>query len=110
MKKIVRKTGEIIDVITYTCGTTPEKSDVVNYVDGEGNYKSAKLNYYWDLEDIDDNKTEEEYWKEFRSQAALSILNGILSHSTFRDDWMPDVDKSVTIANYLVKKLKENEN
>lgn len=112
MKKKIRNTGEIIDVITYSCGSMKLSSDLINYIDKDGNEKSAHLNYYWDLEDIDDTTGQEEYWKKFRNSSAVKILAGMCAnyatHISF-EDCKSLVDRSIKIADYLVENLRNNE-
>lgn len=54
----IRKTGEIIDVISYG-GNAKERIvslDYVSYIDSKGEeHPNAELNLYWDLEEIKPN-------------------------------------------------------
>lgn len=56
MKYRIRKTGEIIDVISYSGLTSTTRSEIydwVDYLDSNSNeIKHAQLNLYWDLEPI----------------------------------------------------------
>lgn len=58
MKKRIRKTGEIVDVITYYNLLGPERNDTdtVSYVDskGEEHHKEKGLNLSWDFEDVEE--------------------------------------------------------
>lgn len=57
MKKRIRKTGEIVDVITYNNLYLPERhcSDSVSYIDSKGveHHNERGLNLWWDFEDVD---------------------------------------------------------
>ena len=53
MKCRIKKTGEIVDVISLSCDTERKPTDTVDYIDSKGvEYHNEKLNYYWDLEPI----------------------------------------------------------
>lgn len=55
MKYRIRKTGEIVDVISYSTpfGSERSKSDAVSFIDSKGvEHHSEKLNIYWDLEEL----------------------------------------------------------
>lgn len=83
MKKRLRKTGEIVDVIDYDAfyRTDRDKGDWVSYVDSKGNehYKEKGLNIYWDFEDVEEELTKEIDWKQVRIDAAIAAMKGILS-------------------------------
>lgn len=55
MKAKIRKTGEIVDVISYSGSTIRnEYIDKVSYIDSRGvEHDRETLNYYWDFEQID---------------------------------------------------------
>ena len=52
MKARIRKTGEIVDVISYnTCSTIRSHQDYVSYIDSKGEeHDRESLNYYWDFD------------------------------------------------------------
>ena len=105
MKKVVRNTGEIIDVISFSCDTTPDESDTVNCVDSSGERKTLKLNYYWDLEDVG---SDVDYWDNLRNKAAIKIFANRVATMTNLDSFRSEViDISIKDANELIKKLKE---
>lgn len=82
MKKKLRKTGEIIEIISwYTfLGTERSETDYVSYIDSEGNEypKEKGLNIYWDFEDVDEELTKEIDWEQVRIDVATVAMNGIL--------------------------------
>lgn len=53
MKKKVKNTGEIIDVISYFSGIEKSGSDKVYYIDSNGIEMSSSMNYFHDLENIE---------------------------------------------------------
>ena len=106
MKKKVKKTGEIIDVITYNAGVERSKLDRIKYVDADGNELIANLNYYWDLENITEDD-EIGYWDKLRNDAAIKIMAARCAYFATESNWEKDVDLSVKIADNLIEKLKE---
>lgn len=106
MKKKIKKTGEIIDVIGYSSGTKPSKLDIVNYIGENGIEVSANLNYYLDLEDVIIEFPD--YWQKLKHEAAVSALAGITASNTIlgTDE---KVDLAIKMADNLICKLK-NEN
>ena len=85
MKKRLRKTGEIVDVITYNdCSskTKRKKYDYVSYIDSNGtpHYLERGLNIYWDLEDVEEELTKNIDWEQVRIDAAMTAMNGILTN------------------------------
>lgn len=80
MKKRLRKTGEIVDVISFTANRS-DINDFVSYVDSKGNeYVNVPLNYYWDFEDIEEVKSTDIDWEQVRIKAAISALQGFTSN------------------------------
>lgn len=83
MKYRIRKTGEIIDVVSFSCLTTAERNedyDDVDYIDSNGNeILHAPLNIHWDLEPIDEIGNTIN-WEQRRYEIAKSAMNGILSN------------------------------
>ena len=107
MKKKVRKTGEIIDVICYSGGADRYEYDSVSFIDSDGNEKCVKgMNYYWDLEDIDDREIK--YLEHLRNKAALKIFAAKLSKGISKKDVTDEISLSVHYANHLVKELMKN--
>lgn len=85
MKKRIRKTGEIVDVITYNdCSskTKRKKYDYVSYIDSNGtpHYLERGLNIYWDFEDVKEELTKNIDWEQVRIDAAMTAMNGILTN------------------------------
>lgn len=88
MKYRIRKTGEIIDVISYsslTSTTRSENRDWVDYLDSNGNeIIHAQLNIYWDLEPINEIESAID-WEQRKDMAKdfTSTLLGRLNYDPF---------------------------
>ena len=84
MKKRIRKTGEIVDVISYTAphGTTRfDTRDFVNYIDSKGKeHINVPMNIYWDFEDVEEVMSTSIDWEQVRINAAISALQGFSSN------------------------------
>lgn len=112
MKKRLRKTGEIVDVISFTAPCGANRSDIndfVSYVDSKGyEHENVPLNYYWDFEDIEEVKSTDIDWEQVRIRAAISALQGFCSNSgTFYDDDDKLTKWSVSCADALIAELKK---
>ncbi len=54
MKAILRKTGEIVDIVSWNGSTVRTQLDTVSYIDSQGiEHDRESLNLYWDFELID---------------------------------------------------------
>lgn len=108
MKKKIRETGEIIDVVTYVGGTSRTSMDEINCIDSNGEQKCLKLNYYWDLEDLDEFSIGD-YWDNFRNEAAVRIyarrISGLES-SVINAPMTMDI--AIKEADELIMKLKNS--
>lgn len=115
MKKRIRKTGEIVDVISYNKYTnTARNSDLdwVSYIDSKGreHEHEKRLNIYWDFEDVEATSSEDIDWEQVRIKAAISALQGFASNP---DKRCVDADAkelaiwSVCAANELIAELRE---
>ena len=87
MKKRLRKTGEIVDVISYNKYTNTARNselDWVSYIDSKGmEHEHEKgLNIYWDFEDIEEVKSTDIDWNQRRYEIAKSAMQGILSNES----------------------------
>lgn len=128
-KARIRKTGEIVTVISYG-GSTMRNDiiDYVSYIDSEGNeHPKEKLNYYWDFETIEEPKTEqspininiEPDWQQIRINASIAAMQGIISNSHPEDyhyqsycRYYKDTSKDIAIravayADALIKELQK---
>ena len=90
MKKRIRKTGEIVDVISYNKYTSTARNselDWVSYVDSKGmEHEHEKgLNIYWDFEDVEEVLSIDIDWEQRRFDIAKSCINGILGNDEMVD-------------------------
>ena len=96
MKVKIRKTGEIVDIISLSCDTERKPTDTVDYIDSKGvEYHNEKLNYYWDLEPIDISNID---WEQRRYEIAKSLY-AATNHISAKD--------AVWDADLLIKELKK---
>lgn len=106
MKKKIKRSGEIIDVVAFSSGTKRSKLDIVNYIDEKGEEVSANLNFYWDLEDAD--VFTPDYWETMRNEAALRIyvsrISTLENATTNSNEIM---ETAIREADELIEKLKE---
>lgn len=80
MKKRIRKTGEIVDVISYYNCYCSERdtTDSVSYIDSKGveHRNERGLNLWWDFEDVEEVLNTDIDWEQVRIKAAISALQG----------------------------------
>ena len=70
MKARNRKTGEIVDVISYSSDTTRLNGGFVSYIDSKGiEHEAERLNYYWDFEPL----------PEIPIETKLNLASGVLT-------------------------------
>ena len=85
MKKRLRKTGEIVDVIDFCCIELIKErddKDWVSYIDSKGveHHVEHGLNIYWDFEDVEEELTKEIDWEQVRIDASIAALKGFFSN------------------------------
>lgn len=110
MKKRLRKTGEIVDVVSFNNFYQSERddSDQVSYIDSKGveHHHVRGLNLWWDFENVEEVLSTDIDWEEVRIKAAISALQGfaaspqVVSTETL-------VRWSVGAANALIAELKK---
>lgn len=96
MKKRLRKTGEIVDVINYSASCLGrEKDDYVSYINSKGIEHVAEhgLNIYWDFEDVEEELAKEIDWEERRYEITKTIV-----HAQVSGPIIPGVDPNPSIA------------
>ena len=113
MKKRLRKTGEIVDVINYSAPNLGrEKDDYVSYIDSKGIEHVAEhgLNIHWDFEDVEEELTKEIDWEERRYCIAKDVMGAFLSNS-YTYMWMAPAEEqasdAVLYADALIAELKK---
>lgn len=113
MKKRLRKTGEVVDVISYNKYTSTARNselDWVSYIDSKGmeHEHEKRLNIYWDFEDVKEAPNTEIDWEQVRIKAAISALQGFASNSNSTSATDEELAKwSVSCADYLIAELKK---
>ena len=90
MKKRIRKTGEIVDVISYNKYTNTARNselDWVSYVDSKGmEHEHEKgLNIYWDFEDVEEGLSTDIDWEWRRYEISKNCIIGILGNDEMVD-------------------------
>lgn len=114
MKAKNRKTGEVVDIISYSQLSAAERcpgQDYVSYIDSQGaeHYKED-LNYYWDFEPIDDIQDEDAHWQDVTERAAIAALQGLLANTNIFNSYGEKIDiasRAVSYAYALSRELKE---
>lgn len=113
MKRKLRKTGEIVDVISYNKYTTTNRNselDWVSYIDSKGveHEHEKRLNIYWDFVDVEEAPDMCINWEQVRIKAAISALQGFCSNAiTFNNDDDKLAKWSVSCADALIAELKK---
>lgn len=111
MKARIRKTGEVVDIITYSGVTTRNECvDRVSYIDSKGvEHEGKTLNYYWDFEQITDDKEDNfltNDWNQVRVQASIGAMQVILCKNNY-DTYKDVAAQAVEYADALIKELKK---
>ena len=100
MKARVKATGEIVEV-TYGCDFRESKivELYTNIEDPNDVFEKEELEFLYDSEFID-------YWERLKHQAAISAMQGILTHMdvTVPTEWV--AEEAEAYATALVEKLK----
>lgn len=110
MKKRIRKTGEIVDVVSCSaCSLGRDEYDWVSYIDSNGIEHVAErgMNIQWDFEDIEENK--EINWEQRRYEIARDMMAAFLSNSCGNVYSGETTDQAKTAINYadaLIHELK----
>ena len=123
MKAIFRKTGEIVDIISYSGNT--DRNDVldsVSYIDSKGvEHPREKLNLYWDFESIQETSiTPNTDWQQVINQAAIGAMQVMLASGvpvSLQYQYTKEADNHKVIAHEaalyaraLVEELKKDVN
>ena len=112
MKKRLRKTGEIVDVISFTAPCGANRSDIndfVSYVDSKGcEHENVPLNYYWDFEDIEEVKSTDIDWEQRRYEIGKDVLCSIVPIGNWNTSGGNTKTKfAVSMADALIAELKK---
>ena len=108
MKKRIRKTGEIVDVIAWynLLGAERDRYDSVSYIDSNGNecVKVEGLNLAWDFEDVEEVLSTDIDWKQRRYEIAKEVFASIYD---FTIDRINFAKYAVDAADALIAELKK---
>lgn len=114
MKKRIRKTGEIVDVISYSkYSSTSRNSDLdwVSYIDSRGQECEEKgLNIYWDFDDVEEVPDTNIEWFPIRIKTAISLLTCFVNNRHNSGCIIDDntlAKWSVGLADALIAELKK---
>ena len=117
MKKRLRKTGEIVDVIGFRADKGKERDweDYVHYKTSDTLVTGINgLNLYQDFEDVKEELTKEIDWEQRRYEAAKTVIHAQIAAPIIPgvdpNPSIPDlVKRSVLIADALISELKKGE-
>lgn len=106
MIRKIRKTGELIDVISWTGNITRDEAiDTVSYIDSKGvEHPREEMNFYWDLTQDTPDKSQKQYdfdWDKYRYEIIKSIYPACIEKYGFNA-----FDYVAIYADDLIKKLK----
>ena len=109
MKKRIRKTGEIVDVIMFGAPYGTERDDTrdfVDYIDSKGRErKRVPMNIYWDFEDVEEELTKEIDWEKVRIKAAIEAVQ--VFASVYDRSYKDTAKMAVSQADALIAELKK---
>lgn len=111
MKAVIRKTGEVVEIISYSSLTKRnEILDYVDYIDSQGKeHPREPLNFYWDFNTIPDEKKDTlstTDWNQIRAQAAIGAMQVILGKNNY-DTYKDIASEAIRYADALVEELKK---
>lgn len=111
MKRKIRRTGEIIDVITFSSSTTRSDHDRIQFYGDNGNVISESLNFYLDTLPVnDENKDVDWEQRRFDLIKAYSIEFVKAQNRKGEIDcgvYVPDVVSwSITIADRIIEAMR----
>lgn len=87
MKKILRKTGETVDIIDWynpdDCDR--DECDTVSYIDSKGieHHNERGLNLWWDFEDVEESPKSDIDWEQRRYNTAKDVLTAIMGRISY---------------------------
>lgn len=117
MKYKIRKTGEEVDIISYSCSTTRNSTfDYVSYIDskGEEHPNVRGLNLYWDFQSYTEKSDPEilletSLWEKRRYEIAKDLLCAILNNpnsKVYENTIERHTEGVIDFADILIQKLK----
>lgn len=111
MKRKIRRTGEITEVITFSSSTTRSDHDGIQFHDNNGNVISESLNFYLDTLPVnDENKDADREQRRFDLIKAYSIEFVKAQNRKGEIDcgvYVPDVVSwSITMADRVMEAMR----
>ena len=94
MKARIKKTGEIVDIISFSSTKDRHIDDCVQYFDKDGNRHTTDRNYYLDFEPIQEKEID---WEQRTWEAVLAYI----------PLYVHDVEYTVKMAKYLIEEYKK---
>lgn len=93
MLRRIKKSGEIIDVLSYSCGGTRQDDDFVTYKDRYGIEHKLNLNLAFDLEPVEEDKDNRQDlaqqkmidWETRRYQIAKTAMIAVMGNKEVYD-------------------------
>lgn len=120
MKRKIRKTGEIIEVISYGGNVVRNNVlDFVSYIDSKGKeHPNEKMNFYWDLKKVEEsnlfddvhmnNEVERRLIAGMMMSAMISNPKFDTTYLTLSKNGLKDLTKSaVTLTDALIVELNK---
>ena len=112
MKRRIRKTGEIVDVISYNRYTNTARNselDWVSYIDSKGmEHEHEKgLNIHWDFEDVEVELTTEIDWEQRRYETAKAAMIGLMAGHNAIYEAKKLAPIAIEYADALIAELKK---
>ena len=111
MKKRIRKTGEIVDVIAWynLMGAERDRYDSVSYIDSKGNecVKVEGLNLAWDFEDVEEVLSTDIDWDQRRYETAKAAMIGLMAGHNAIYEAKKLAPMAIEYAEALIAELKK---
>lgn len=108
MKKRLRKTGEIVDVIAWynMLGAERDRGDSVSYIDSKGNecVKVEGLNLSWDFEDVEEVQSTNIDWEQRRYEIAKEASIAMIRFQATDEE---RVKWAIDLADTLIAELRK---
>lgn len=111
MKRKIRKTGEIIDVITFSSSTTRSDHDIIQFYGNNGSVISESLNFYLDTLPVDDENKDVD-WEQRRFDLVKAYSIEFIKAQNRKGEidcgvYVPDVVSwSITIADRIIEAMR----
>lgn len=115
MKRKIRRTGEIIDIITFSGSTTRSDCDKIQFYDSKGSVINESLNYYLDTLPVDDENKDVD-WEQRRFDLVKAYSIEFIKTLHRKGEigcgvYVPDVVSwSITIADRIIEAMRGVQN